>query len=207
MQQVMIAMLGLPRSGKSTRAKELSLALSAPIVCPDDVRLTLHGQAFYPSAEPMVWGVVNTMISTLFRTGHQYIIVDACNRRRKYRDELRYCLPAGAEIRFEAMRVSKDICLSRTDAPGLREVIERMAQGWEAPGEDERPFSLDEFGNPRDALVQKWMDDELADMKVLSEHCSFIYRHASGGRISKPMTLPSEVISIHDELWELKEDY
>lgn len=44
-----------------------------------------------------------------------------------------------------------------------------------------------------------WCAD-IQDMGVLSDHLSVIYDYMSGGRISKPMTLPEEVIEVHEEL-------
>lgn len=44
-----------------------------------------------------------------------------------------------------------------------------------------------------------WCGD-IADMGVLADHLSRTYDHFSGGRISKPMTLPSEVFDVANEL-------
>jgi hypothetical protein len=52
----------------------------------------------------------------------------------------------------------------------------------------------------RDETVAQWLKDELADYDMVMEHCSEVYYHFSGGRISKPQTLPSEVIAVAEEL-------
>lgn len=44
------------------------------------------------------------------------------------------------------------------------------------------------------------MELDLADYAVVRRHCAEIYDEASGGRISKPMTYPSEVIAIMHDL-------
>lgn len=200
MQKVFVVMVGLPRSGKSERAKKLSLELAAPIVSPDFIRLTLHGHSFYWPAEPMVWGIAKTMVQVLFMTGHQYVIFDACNRTRAYRDDIRRAAPAGVEVRFLSIVTTKDVCLTRTDDEDLKATISRMAASWEYMGEDEIPYHDNEFENPKELVVTEWMENEGKDLKTVCDHCSEVYMHFSEGAISNPMTYPSEVISIADEL-------
>jgi len=53
----------------------------------------------------------------------------------------------------------------------------------------------------RDEMVRAWFEDELADFKMVMNHCSEIYMHCSGGRISKPNTLPSEVMGEMEKLF------
>lgn len=42
--------------------------------------------------------------------------------------------------------------------------------------------------------------NELADVAMLISHCTEVYCHFSGGRISKPNTLPAEVVAVAEEL-------
>ena len=57
--------------------------------------------------------------------------------------------------------------------------------------------------DPTKSLAQR-IRDEFADFKMVMDHCSEIYDYASGGRISKPNTLPREVISeAEDRIQEL----
>lgn len=51
------------------------------------------------------------------------------------------------------------------------------------------------FRQPPPNVIGHWMDNELADFSTVIDHCSRIYSWASGGKISKPMTLPEEVIA------------
>ena len=57
-----------------------------------------------------------------------------------------------------------------------------------------------ERAHPPPELLDKWMQDELADFKMVMDHCSTVYDHFTCGRISKPATLPSEVIAVAEEL-------
>lgn len=42
--------------------------------------------------------------------------------------------------------------------------------------------------------------DELADFHMVVDHCSKVYDHFTNGRISKPQTLPSEVIAVAEDI-------
>ena len=50
-----------------------------PIVCPDSIRLALHGQPFASGAEPIVWATAELMVKALFLSGHENVILDATN--------------------------------------------------------------------------------------------------------------------------------
>lgn len=77
----LILTVGLPRSGKSTWA----LQQGVPIVCPDSIRIALHGQAFVRESEPMVWVLAKYMVHALFLSGHETVILDATNLTEKFR--------------------------------------------------------------------------------------------------------------------------
>lgn len=127
----LVMMVGLPRSGKSTIARELVKHTDAAIVNPDAIRLALHGHLFYAPAEPMVWGVAHTMVDSLFESGHSTVILDACSCTQKRRDEWKR-----SSYRRYVIEVltKKDVCLSRVEDSDLIPVIERMAQNYEPPG-------------------------------------------------------------------------
>ena len=72
---VLYVTVGLPRSGKSTWAKAQDL----PMVNPDSIRLAMHGKPFIKLAEPFVWAVAQTMVRSLFLSGHKAVILDATN--------------------------------------------------------------------------------------------------------------------------------
>lgn len=83
--KVLKMMVGLPRSGKST----VAAYMGCPTVNPDAIRLALHGQAFVPDAEAMVWVMTEYMIRALFLAGHDTVILDATNITRERRDKFR----------------------------------------------------------------------------------------------------------------------
>jgi len=126
--------VGLPRSGKTTWA----LKTPWPIVCPDAIRLALHGQRWFKEAEPIVWAHAKLMVRSLFRAGHLHVVLDATNNTRKRRDEWRH--DAEWRLVFHTFEVDAETCRQRaldTGRPELLEVIDRMAAEHEPlqPGE------------------------------------------------------------------------
>ena len=137
MNKTLVLMCGLPRSGKTTRARELSHLDGSPIVCPDAIRLALHGQRYIESAEPYVWSIARTMVEALFRAGHDAVLVDATHGSRKRRDFWKS--PQWRRV-FVTLDTPKAVCLERAAKEGdteIRAVIERMAATWEPVGPDE----------------------------------------------------------------------
>lgn len=135
--QVLIATIGLPRSGKSTWSR----LQGYPIVCPDEIRLALHGLRFAAVAEPFVWAIAKVMVRALFGAGHNFVILDACNTTRKRRDE--WQSPEEWTVRFRSFIESVDTCLNRAEAAGdsgLFPVITRMAEQFEPRADDEPLF-------------------------------------------------------------------
>lgn len=72
-------MVGLPMSGKSTVAGKLSKEHGWPVVCPDNVRLALHGKPYIREREQEVWSIVRVMVKALFLSGHDRVILDSTN--------------------------------------------------------------------------------------------------------------------------------
>lgn len=132
-KRILIGMMGLPRSGKTTWARSQAY----PIVCPDAIRLALHGQRYVEQAEPFVWATAKVMARALFLAGHRVVILDATNATRKRRDEWR---SREWGTFWKVIGTGKDECLARAGAEGDEEivpVIERMAGQWEPLGSDE----------------------------------------------------------------------
>jgi predicted kinase len=119
----LIMMIGLPRSGKSTEA----LKMGHPIVCPDAIRLALHGHSYIQKTEPLVWAIAHTMVEALFEAGHKVVVLDVCNNTKKRRDEWR----SKTYLRvFHPITTSADECIKRAESGGREElipIIERMA--------------------------------------------------------------------------------
>lgn len=130
-ENLLILTVGIPRSGKSTWAREQNL----PIVNPDSIRLALHGQRFQSLSEPFVWAIATVMVRALFLAGHSKIIVDATHttkkRREFWKDKQWRCV-------FKVFDTSKEICLKRAqDDAEIIPVIERMHAQYEPLTSDE----------------------------------------------------------------------
>ena len=120
-------MVGLPRSGKTTRALELGY----PIVCPDAIRLAIHGQAFIPEAEPVVWAHAKIMARALFLAGHNDVTIDATNTTFKRRE---FWIEEGFEIVYHIINTGAAECIQRAlfdNRPELCAVIKRMDEQFE----------------------------------------------------------------------------
>jgi predicted kinase len=132
---ILLGMVGLPRSGKSTRAKALAGRYGAPMVNPDSIRLALHGRDYFGAAEPMVWAVAKTMARSLFIAGHKLVILDATNVTRQRRDEWGSRDWNSVWLYVPCLVTT---CLGRAPAGGvLQDVINRMAREFEGLGADE----------------------------------------------------------------------
>lgn len=144
---VLIMLIGLPRSGKSTEAARLHKEHGYPIVCPDAIRLALHGQRFVASAEEMVWATAKLMVRSLFRAGHGTVVLDATNISRARRDLWRH--DSEWVRNFVVLLTPSSECIKRantSDRLDLVSVINTM---------------LDQFDEPNAA-------DENASIKVIS---------------------------------------
>jgi len=105
------------------------------MVNPDSIRLALHGQAFYASAEPTVWATAHLMVAALFLAGHGTVILDATNLTRHRRDEWR---SPDWERSYKVFKTSQTTCMDRAMVDGKRyllPVIARMATTIEWPEE------------------------------------------------------------------------
>jgi len=124
-EKLLICMMGLPRSGKSTVARVLSKLLPAPVVNRDSIRLALHGQRYQSEAEPMVKAVAKIMVGALFAY-HDTIIVDETNLKC---DTRKYWRGGSWATRFLLVPTSEEVCLARADATNdeeIKPVIESM---------------------------------------------------------------------------------
>jgi predicted kinase len=132
---VLIATMGLPRSGKSTWAKEFSKAHGFPMVNPDSIRLALTGLPFVPEAERFVWATARVMVDALFLAGHATVILDATNTTRKRRDEWKSKF---WKTQFQVFDTKAETCRERAgDNASLIAAIDRMAAAWEPLEENE----------------------------------------------------------------------
>lgn len=138
MRNLLIAMVGYPRSGKSTIVKKLATVLGCPIVRRDAIRLALHGERFIVEAEPMVKAMSVYMIRSLFLAGHDTVICDETNFSRAARDAVK---SPDWDTEFYHVKTSAAVCKERaitTGQPDLVQVIEEMSRRWDPFGADEK---------------------------------------------------------------------
>lgn len=132
-QQELILMVGLPRSGKTTWAKEyVKENPNTIIVSPDTIRFALHGKRFIVEAEEFVWAIHYTMVKTLLLQGYD-VLVDATNttekRRKPYHYKFKNC-----NIMNKIITTSKEECIRRATTEGDNDIIpiiEKMAEQYE----------------------------------------------------------------------------
>lgn len=137
---VLIAMMGLPRSGKSTIVAKLQKQMGAPIVRRDAIRLALHGQRFLAKAEPMVKDISLYMVRSLFLAGHDIVICDETNYSQAARNSLKS--PDWDVVWFPVL-TDKEVCKQRalsTCQPDLIPVIEEMAARYQPLDEADELF-------------------------------------------------------------------
>ena len=128
---VLIGTVGLPRSGKSTWARQRAKELGCPIVNPDSVRLAMHGQAYVPEAEKMVWAIAHYMVKALFIAGHETVILDATNTVPQVRQQWHSKDWINA---WKVLETPLITCVERAregDRLDLIPVIEAMAMNWD----------------------------------------------------------------------------
>ena len=136
----LIAMMGLPRSGKSTIGSKLSRENGFPIVSRDAIRLVLHGQRYVSQAEPWVKSFSRYMIEALFEAGHQTVLYDETNYSRAARRAL--CDSKWKTV-FYPVLTSPEVCKERaikTNQADLLPVIDEMCSRYEPLGEDEEAY-------------------------------------------------------------------
>lgn len=137
---LLICMMGLPRSGKTTIVKELMQKHQAPVVRRDDIRLALHNQRYQSKAEPFVKAISDVMIRSLFLSGHPVVICDETNYSRAVRD---FHKSPDWRTLFYEVPTSPEVCKERavaTNQSDLIPVIDAMYARREALGEDEERY-------------------------------------------------------------------
>ena len=143
----LICTVGLPRSGKSTWAREQGL----PIVSPDAIRLACHARAYFAPFEHWTWAIAYTMVEALFQAGHETVIFDATNTTRKRRDALRlqgdtfgeHPDMLGWQCQFIHFDTPAELCEERARSTGdeaLIDVINRMADQFEPFQPEEKTY-------------------------------------------------------------------
>jgi predicted kinase len=130
----LIMTVGLPRSGKSTWAKEHAKRTNAVVVSPDAIRLAISGQRFVIEAEPAVWAVTLFMVRALFGAGHETVILDCTNLEKERRAPWLREWRADSNIVFVLFNTDADTCKDRAIDDGMDDllpIIDKMNAGWE----------------------------------------------------------------------------
>lgn len=123
-EKTLFVTVGLPRSGKSTWAKEQGY----PIVNRDAIRIALHGQTYLQDAEDMVTAIETYMVKALFLAGHDAVIVDATHTKSK---RLLRWRKGDWDLQPIPFYTGKEECIRRARKDGREDlipVIERMAE-------------------------------------------------------------------------------
>ena len=130
----LVVMVGLPRSGKSTRvASHWRGKRGYIVVCPDDLRLTLHGQRYLESAEPTIWATTFLMTDYLLKVGYKVVVDDTHVTRAKR------ALWVARGAYFDLVLTPADECLRRaSNDPHIQPVIRQMAAEWEGLDNEEK---------------------------------------------------------------------
>ena len=128
LKRTLVLMVGLPYSGKTTAALKLGL----PIVSPDAIRLSIHGERFLAQAELLVWPLAVLMVLALFEAGHTHVVIDATNNTLKRR---RFWADADDwAIQYSIIDTPEKLCVQRAqqaDDLDIVPIIARMASGHE----------------------------------------------------------------------------
>lgn len=123
---LLIAMVGLPRSGKTTIIQGLTVEHKAPIVSRDSIRLCLHNQPYETLAEPFVKAISGVMIRSLFHAGHEVVIYDETNWSKAARA---WCKDPSWDTVFYVVDTPLNVCKERavaTNQAYLLPVLDEM---------------------------------------------------------------------------------
>lgn len=135
---------GLPRSGKSTLARNLQRDKGGVLLNRDSFRFALQDSRFIDKTEPWVKLICITAFEALSMTNNS-IIVDECNIKRKSRFSWVNSLSERPDlVKIWYLNNSRDSCLKRVIGDGknptddvMYNVICRMSEDFEEPEEDE----------------------------------------------------------------------
>jgi predicted kinase len=131
-------MCGLPRSGKTTLAKELERE-GWVRVSPDDIRLALHSQPFVKEAESTVWAVARDRSRRLLQSDHK-VLIDATNLSKESRGSWsKLAKEFGLSLDIYLVETPFEICLKRNIGTGAvpEDVLRRMNERYQRPTDKE----------------------------------------------------------------------
>lgn len=135
--KVLTLTVGLPRSGKSSWARETGF----PIVGGDALRQAMTGGAWFPPVEPMIWGVARMMARALFFSGSQNVVVDATHLTPQHRAYWRPTSDCPWRVELALFDTPVDVCIERARKTNKEYLIEPIrlldrCKVWPVEGED-----------------------------------------------------------------------
>lgn len=142
-----IMMVGIPGSGKSYLAREISSLLDIPVISSDACREEISGDAGDQSVSRQAWELVRRKAEQLIRQGHS-VIIDGTHKRRRQRREdiLRYRGFGAHSVIAIHVLTTIGTALARNAARSRivpQEVIERMYHTIEdTPPREEEGFDF-----------------------------------------------------------------
>jgi predicted kinase len=133
-----VLMMGYPRSGKTTYAQKFLKSNPEYIyLCPDDMRLVIHGQRWYSPAEDLVWATIKFMARYFLNQGKN-ILVDGTFLTFSLRlPWISLAKEFDCDMEFMHISTSPEICMKRAKKLGQNDlvpVIARMMTNYENPG-------------------------------------------------------------------------
>ena len=145
--KTLIIMVGLPFSGKSTKALETGY----PIVSPEGVRLAIHGRNYCAEAEGLVWTFARYMVHSLFNAGHDNVVLDGCHtklRRRQQWESPKW------RRQFYVMTTTVEECAQRAEVikdeilrSNIQESIARMELEYEPVSREEGEIIICDYAD------------------------------------------------------------
>jgi predicted kinase len=129
----LILTVGLPRSGKTTWARNYADQSNnrVAIANPDAIRLAHQNNVFIAETEPFIWVVTRIMARSWFLYGYEEVILDATNTTRERRDWWR---DGNWEVAFKVCDTPAEECRRRAVSSGrddLLPIIDRMQATFE----------------------------------------------------------------------------
>jgi len=117
----LILLVGLPRSGKSTWCKTFKEENpNAVIVNIDSIRISLHGKRFEPLAEDFVWATAKVMVRALFMAGNSLLVLDATNTTKKSRSRW---VNDDWETHYKIFDTPVHVCMMRAMRTGQKDLL------------------------------------------------------------------------------------